>query len=75
MIGIRVTPLVNNPGKLLVTNDYIYFQPFNNISINPVNKYKLESIVRMMKRSYVLRQVGMELFFDNDQSVFFAFKK
>eukprot|EP01114_Cavostelium_apophysatum_P011697 TRINITY_DN260_c1_g1_i1.p1 TRINITY_DN260_c1_g1~~TRINITY_DN260_c1_g1_i1.p1 ORF type:complete len:896 (-),score=250.63 TRINITY_DN260_c1_g1_i1:12-2699(-) len=72
--GVRVTPLVNNPGEILITNAVVYFQPFNNISINTVEKIPLSSIMRISKRRYVLRNVGIEIFMNSDQSVFFAFK-
>lgn len=32
-IGSRITPLVVNPGKIVLSNMNIFFQPFNNIEI------------------------------------------
>eukprot|EP01119_Soliformovum_irregulare_P011407 TRINITY_DN2849_c1_g1_i1.p1 TRINITY_DN2849_c1_g1~~TRINITY_DN2849_c1_g1_i1.p1 ORF type:complete len:891 (-),score=264.62 TRINITY_DN2849_c1_g1_i1:87-2759(-) len=72
---IRVTPLVNDPGRILITNAIVYFQPFNNISAHPVDKIRLDSIVRMQKRRYVLRDTGIEIFMEGDKSMFFAFQK
>lgn len=72
--GLRITPLVSDPGRILITNTIIYFQPFNNITANPVDKFRLDAIVRMQKRRYILRNVGIEIFMENGESVFFAFK-
>ena len=54
-LGLRITPLVSDPGRILITNTIIYFQPFNNITANPVDKFRLDAIVRMQKRRYILR--------------------
>lgn len=35
-IGSKITPLVVNPGKIILSNLNLYFQPFNNIE--PVSK-------------------------------------
>ncbi|KJE90664.1 neutral sphingomyelinase activation associated factor, variant 1 [Capsaspora owczarzaki ATCC 30864] len=69
----RVTPLVSNRGRLLLTSSRIYFQPFNNVDPVPVRKYRLGSVQRIVKRRYLLRQIGLELFLNNDTSLFFAF--
>ena len=29
--GEKITPLVCNPGKVLLTSSRLYFQPFNNV--------------------------------------------
>lgn len=67
-------PLIMNPGKILITNSIVYFQPMNNVTSNPVDKYKLDSITRVAKRRHLLRHVGLEIFMHNDQSIFFSFK-
>lgn len=36
VMGSRITPLVVNPGKIVLSNLNLYFQPFNNIE--PVNE-------------------------------------
>ncbi|ELT88952.1 hypothetical protein CAPTEDRAFT_180999 [Capitella teleta] len=58
----RVTPLVVNPGRLMLTSMRLYFQPFNNIGPLPVLKIKLSSIKRIIKRRFLLRHVGIEIF-------------
>nr|CAG4710885.1 unnamed protein product [Naegleria fowleri] len=72
--GTKVTPLVDTHGCILLTNERIYFQPFNNISTKPVKKYNLRDINRIVKRRYNLRQIGVEIFLQNNKSIFFSFK-
>jgi hypothetical protein len=36
MSALRVTPLVANPGRFLLTHQRLYFQPLNNVDANPV---------------------------------------
>ena len=31
MVGERISPLVVNPGRIMVTSARLYFQPFNNV--------------------------------------------
>jgi factor associated with neutral sphingomyelinase activation len=71
--GVRVTPLVDTPGRFLLTNSRIYFQPFNNISSKPVKKYQLKNIVRVVKRRHVLKHVGIEIYLKKNSSIFFSF--
>ncbi|KAK3746418.1 hypothetical protein QZH41_012767, partial [Actinostola sp. cb2023] len=58
----RITPLVCNPGRVMLTSSRLYFQPFNNADPCPVVKCKLSQISRLVKRRYLLRHVGMEIF-------------
>lgn len=74
LLGVQIMPLIMNPGKILITNSIVYFQPMNNVASNPVDKYKLDSITRVAKRRHLLRHVGLEIFMQNDQSIFFSFK-
>ncbi|XP_077982163.1 protein FAN-like isoform X3 [Glandiceps talaboti] len=61
-LGDRITPLVTNPGRIMLTSSRLYFQPFNNVEPVPVMKVKLSDIKRLVKRRYLLRQVGLEIF-------------
>ncbi|KAL9648972.1 hypothetical protein ABK040_008352 [Willaertia magna] len=72
--GVKVKPLVDINGCILLTNERIYFQPFNNISTKPVKKYNLKDICRLVKRRHNLRQIGIEIFLQNSKSIFFAFR-
>ncbi|KAL0487551.1 neutral sphingomyelinase activation-associated factor [Acrasis kona] len=71
---IKVTPLLESPGRILITNERIYFQPFCNISSKPVKKYNLRYVSRVVKRRHSLRQVGLEIYLEDDKSIFFSFK-
>ncbi|XP_072169728.1 protein FAN-like [Diadema setosum] len=62
MVGERITPLVVNPGRIMVTSDRLYFQPFNNVEPVPVMKIKLSDIKRLVKRRFLLKHVGLEIF-------------
>jgi len=45
-----VTPLVVNPGRIVLTDAILYFQPYNNAEADPVIKVKLSSIKRIFQR-------------------------
>jgi factor associated with neutral sphingomyelinase activation len=70
----RISPLVKNPGCLMLTDSRLYFQPaqLNNIG-EPVAKYRLRHIVHVYKRRHMLRQTGFEMVMKDDTSAFFAF--
>eukprot|EP01126_Amoeba_proteus_P000445 TRINITY_DN10126_c0_g4_i2.p1 TRINITY_DN10126_c0_g4~~TRINITY_DN10126_c0_g4_i2.p1 ORF type:complete len:976 (-),score=197.01 TRINITY_DN10126_c0_g4_i2:134-3061(-) len=77
---VRVTPLVHNPGRLMITDQIVYFQPLNNLSAEPVEKFPFDKITRVIKRRHCLRHIGLELILDEDwnskvlNSTFFAFE-
>ncbi|XP_064610940.1 LOW QUALITY PROTEIN: protein FAN-like [Liolophura sinensis] len=58
----RITPLVTNPGRVMLTSSRLYFQAFNNVNPIPVIKIKLSDVCRVVKRRFLLRQVGMEVY-------------
>ena len=55
--GNKITPLVVNPGRIVLTDVTLYFQPYNNAESVPVFKVKLASIQRIFQRRYVV--IGM----------------
>merc|ERR1719334_1449911 len=59
--GNRITPLVLNPGRVLLTNERLYFQPYNNVEPEPVTKIRLSAIESLHCRRYLLRPQGLEL--------------
>ena len=73
--GDKITPLVVESGRILITNSRIYFQPFNNINTSPVIKYNLSEFNRIVKRRYLLRQTGLELFTISNNTVLFVFSR
>ncbi|XP_076336883.1 protein FAN-like isoform X2 [Tachypleus tridentatus] len=75
--GNKITPLVVNPGRILLTCSRLYFQPYNNAEPWPVLKIKLSSITRVVKRRFLLRHVGLELYCPDEYSLkhlFLTFK-
>ena len=51
-MGNKITPLVVNPGRVVLTDAILYFQPYNNAEANPVIKIKLTSIKRIFQRRF-----------------------
>lgn len=64
----KITPLVINPGTVLLSTTTLYFQPFNKIEPNYVLKINLGDIRIVTKRRFLLRQVGVELFYSQNNS-------
>lgn len=73
VLGSRVTPLVKDPGWVQVTDSALYFQPLNNVSLQPVHIYQLNTCRRLFKRRHVHRDRGIEILMDND-SLFLCFE-
>ncbi|XP_022082216.1 protein FAN-like isoform X2 [Acanthaster planci] len=76
--GDHITPLVVNPGRIMLTSSRLYFQPFNNVESVPVIKIKLSDIKRLTKRRFLLREVGLEIFCTEGSfksNMFLAFSK
>ncbi|KAF2878744.1 hypothetical protein ILUMI_27419 [Ignelater luminosus] len=65
----KITPLVVNPGRILLSTARLFFQPYNNIETEPVLKIKLSSITRIVKRRFLLRHTGLEIYSDENNSV------
>jgi hypothetical protein len=61
--GNRIAPLETNPGRVLLTDQRIYFQQLNNIGPNPVDRYALNQVCLIFKRRHSLRPIGLEIFF------------
>jgi len=66
-VGNRITPLVLNPGRVLLTNERLYFQPYNNVEVDPVTKVKLLSITGLYCRRYLLRPQGLEIEYSTEK--------
>jgi factor associated with neutral sphingomyelinase activation len=67
LLASQVTPLVETPGRVMLTNLRIYFQPVHNITTVPVQRYALADVVRVYKRRYTMRDVGLEVFFGSQR--------
>lgn len=66
-IGNKVTPLVLNPGRILLTNERLYYQSYNNIEKEPVTKIKLSKITDVYCRRFLLRPQGLEIDYVDDR--------
>ncbi|CAG9854526.1 unnamed protein product [Phyllotreta striolata] len=72
----KVSPLVVNPGRIVLSTSKLYFQPYNKMGEYPI-KINLSSIKQVVKRRFLLRQIGLEIYC-NDNSpnphVYFSFR-
>ncbi|XP_060073823.1 protein FAN-like [Ylistrum balloti] len=66
--GDKISPLVTNPGRIMLTSSRLYFQPFNNIESVPVIKIRLKDLKRVIKRRFLLKQLGIEIFCQENSS-------
>ncbi|KAL4234400.1 hypothetical protein ACF0H5_006047 [Mactra antiquata] len=57
----KITPLVTNPGRVMLTTSRLYFQPFNNVERCPLIKVKLKDIKSIIKRRFLLKHIGIEI--------------
>ena len=48
---------MHNPGRIMITTLRIYFQPYNNVDPDPVYKFSLRDITRIVRRRHMLRQI------------------
>lgn len=71
--GERIAPLVSNPGRIMLTSSRLYFQPYNNVELEPVIKIKLSDMKQLSKRRYLLKHVGIEIFAKSGHHIFLAF--
>lgn len=44
MVGNCITPLCMQPGRVVLTQSRIYFQPFNVVSNAPIQTYQLDKV-------------------------------
>ena len=58
-----IKPLIQNPGKFLLTNQCCYFQALNNINERQIITYDLNTLCKIAKRRYKFRYIGCELQF------------
>lgn len=59
--GSKISPLVVNPGHILLTDTALYYQPFNNVEAQPVLKIRLVDMRSVVKRRFLLQPVGLEV--------------
>lgn len=62
-IATQLTPLIREPGKIVLTNQRLYFQPMHNISGSVVvRSHPLSRIAAIAKRRSSLQHTGLEVF-------------
>ncbi|BDA48009.1 probable protein FAN at N-terminal half [Coccomyxa sp. Obi] len=74
LLGSCVTPLCSQPGRVALTATRIYFQPFNVASNLPIQTYLLNKAQSLIKRTYLLQNIGLEIFFSGRNSLYLTFK-
>ncbi|CAH1391564.1 unnamed protein product [Nezara viridula] len=61
MTGHKITPLVMNHGRIILSTTTLYYQPFNKIEPYHILKINLKDIKNIIKRRFLLQHVGLEL--------------
>ena len=57
----QILPMITIDGLFFLTNQRLYFQPYQNIYEEPVVSYKIADIVQLFKRRYKLMRIGIEI--------------
>ncbi|XP_060859009.1 protein FAN-like isoform X1 [Metopolophium dirhodum] len=73
-VGQKITPLSINSGRIVLTSLHVYFQPFNNNEMTLYLKIKLSEIKRIIKRRFLLQQVGLEFEYEPNKQLYLTFK-
>lgn len=63
----RITPLVAEPGRLLLTSKRLYFDPLNRVGGGALGAVviALAAVRRLVRRRHTLRHTGLELYYDS----------
>eukprot|EP00899_Mesostigma_viride_P026074 jgi/Mesvir1/6651/Mv10252-RA.2 len=60
----QVAPLIREPGRFVISDAAIYFQPRHNlVGATPVRSYPLTGVSAVVRRRHSLRHIGLEIFF------------
>lgn len=59
-----IVPLISIFGYIYATIKTLYFQQFYTIATEPVKKIEIDSIVRIYRRRFELKNIGLEIFVD-----------
>ena len=57
----QVSPLVSNPGRVVLTSARLYYQPYN-AEPWPVLKIRVTDIERVVRRRYLLQNSALEIY-------------
>lgn len=64
-----MTPLVREPGRLVITQSRLYFQPLYNLNNDsPVRSHPLTVLLAVARRRHSLRHIGVEVFFGYEKA-------
>eukprot|EP00884_Botryococcus_braunii_P012576 jgi/Botrbrau1/21319/Bobra.0184s0029.2 len=74
VVGACVTPLCAHPGRVVITQCRVYFQPFNVVSNSPIQSYNLNKVQAIAQRVWQLEDTGLELFFGGRSSLYLTLK-
>ena len=75
-VAACVSPLAAQPGRVALTQQRLYFQPFNLVpSAAPIQAYPLSKVVAVAPRVHQLEDLGLELFFSSRHSLYLAFRR
>lgn len=74
VVASRVSLLAAQPGRVVLSQQRLYFQPFNLAASAPIQAYPLERVVAVAPRVYQLEDLGLEVFFSPRHSLYLAFR-
>lgn len=69
---LQVSPLVSNPGRVVLTSARLYYQPYNSEPW-PVLKIRLTEIESVVRRRYLLQNSALEIYFSKETSIKYLF--
>eukprot|EP00887_Chlorella_sp_A99_P007641 scaffold20.g7641.t1 len=72
--GASVSPLAEQPGRVVLSQRAVYFQPFSAAAQAPIQAYPLGRVEFVARRVYQLEDVGLELFFSGRASLYLTFR-
>ena len=71
--GFKISPLLVQPGWIVLTSNYVCFQPYHNPTAASSLVLKLNAASRVGRRKFQLQDVALEVFFDLRSSILFSF--
>ncbi len=72
ILPFQVSPLVSNPGRMVLTSARLYYQPYNSEPF-PVLKIRLSDIERIVRRRYLLQNSALEIYYNENCSTKYLF--
>ena len=69
---LKVSPLLSNPGRAVLTSSRLYYQPYNSEPM-PVLKIRLSDIERVVRRRYLLQNLALEVYYKENNFTKYLF--